>query len=513
MTGVVSRRPGIPASPDLMARPVRQRSRIRQATKTTDFLMAGIICALAAGGFAVYSDRYHHWFLVPLIACGMLNGGDAIAWIRRREMLFNPASLLSVLGFHCFFIAPLLMVAWDYEMMYLPGQPDDWRDWLGVMAILNAVGLYLYRWARDLIRKSGQKSDYRTYRRIDYREFPIVAWIAICICTALQIYIYIDFGGVSGFIDRYLTNPDVWKNTGWMFAIAESAPILAMITLAIRLRKSPTKPGWPFLSFVLIVFFVAQLFFGALRGSRMNTVICLFWAAGIVHYWIRPIQRRLALAGVVGAVIFMYFAGFYKEAGLGMSSAFEGSVERDMLSARTHRTFWQMMVGDLSRSDIQAFTVYRLMQPRRFDYAWGRTYTGALALLIPEPIWPDRPPTKAKWTTELEYGVGSYASHALQSSRVYGICGELMLNFGILAAPVGMLILGIMVGRLMRFLDWAYPYDCRLLLAPIFICLCFAVLILDSDNVLFFLVKYVAVPGTVVLFTSHNVEVPGAGRP
>ncbi|HLY16478.1 MAG TPA: hypothetical protein VKR61_04610 [Bryobacteraceae bacterium] len=491
------------------ARPVR---RVRQATKTTDFLLAAIVCSLIAAGFAVFSDRYHHWFLAPLLACGILIGGDGISWIRRREMVFNPATLLSVLGFHSFFIAPLLMVAWEYQLPYLSGQPDDWREWVGLMAILNAVGLCLYRWMRDLVRKSGGTGAGRSYRRLDYREFPIVAWIAILVCTALQIYIYIDFGGISGFVQRYLTDPEGWKNTGWMFAISESAPILAMITLATRLRKSPRKPGWPFLTAVLSFFFAVQLFFGALRGSRMNTVICLFWAAGIIHYWIRPIQRRLAIAGVACLLVFMYLAAFYKEAGFDMVSAFEGSVERDMLTARTHRTFSQVVVGDLARSDIQAFTVYRLLQPRRYDYAWGRSYLGALALLIPEPLWSDRPPGKVKWTTELEYGAGSYGYRMFHSSRVYGVSGEMMLNFGILAAPVGLLILGLIVGRIMRFLDRAHPEDCRLLLAPIFICLCFAVLILDSDNVLFFLVKYAAVPSAIVMFTSHNVSAAGARR-
>jgi len=513
MTGLISGR-AVPHAAGLpRRRAIRTIRRSRHSARTTDFLLAGILCSLIALGFAVYSERYHHWFLVPLIACGILIGGDAVSWIRRREMLFNPATLLSVVGFHCFFLAPLLMLAWEYEMPYLRGQPDDWREWLGIMAILNAVGLYLYRWARDLVRKSGQTGAPPSYRLLDSREFPIVVWVSIILCTALQIYIYIDVGGIKGFADRYLADPDSWKNTGWMFAIAESAPILAMITLATRLRKSPRRPGWPFLTVVLAAFFVVQLFFGALRGSRMNTMICLFWAAGIVHYWIRPIQRKLALTGVACLLLFMYFAAFYKEAGLDMVSAFSGSTERDMLSARTHRTFRQMIVGDLARSDIQAFTVYRLVQPRRFDFAWGRSYAGALALLIPEPLWPDRPPGKVKWTTELEYGVGSYGPHLLKSSRVYGIAGEMMLNFGILAAPLGLLFLGLLVGRIMRFLDTAHPYDCRLLLAPVFICLCFAVLILDSDNVLFFLVKYATVPGVVVLFASRHVKAGGAARP
>ncbi|HTQ55061.1 MAG TPA: hypothetical protein VMI94_11410 [Bryobacteraceae bacterium] len=482
--------------------------RRRSLARTSDLVLSAMVCAFVVTLFAIFSEQYHHWFILPLIASGALIGRDMVPWVRRREMLFSPAGLLSLLGIHVFFISPLLMVAWAYEIPYLQGQPDDWRDWLGILAVLNTVGIYLYRWGREFVRNRPDRTA-RTYRLLDAREFPIVVWTAIVICTAVQVYLYVDFGGPSGFVYHYLYDPEAWKNTGWEFAIAESAPVLAMIALAVRLRHSSRRPGWVLLTVLLGAFFVIQLVFGALRGSRMNTIICLFWAAGIVHYWIRPIQRRLVLGGIAFLLFFMYFAAFYKNAGFKMFSAFEGSVERDLLTAKTHRTFRQVLVADMARSDIQAFTIYRLLQPRRFDYAWGRTYSGALALLIPQPLWKDRPPGKVKWTTELEYGAGSYSAGTFHSSRVYGVSGEMMLNFGILAAPLGLLIVGLVTGKIMRFLDRAHPHDCRLLLVPIWICLCFGVLVLDSDNVLLLVVKYAAIPGAVVMFTSRTVRAGG----
>lgn len=477
---------------------------------TTDMVIAAFLCVTIVTAFLAASDAYQHWFIGPLMVCGTLIGADLVSWIRRRQLLFDPAGLFSVLGFHFFFVSPLLMVLWDYRMPYLEGQPDDWREWLGLMGLLNAVGIYLYRWARGFMRGKGELAS--AYRRLDNRQFPLVTTVSIVLCTLLQGYIYLRFGGISGFVDRYLNDREVWRNTGWMFVVAESAPILAMIALAVRLRKSRRRPSWGLVTVVLAAFFTIQLAFGALRGSRMNTVICLFWAAGIIHYWLRPMGRKLLLTGIAFLFVFMYFAAFYKIAGLQMFSAFEGTEERDLLSAKTRRTMDQVLVSDLSRCDIQAFVLYRLLQKRPYEYAQGRTYAGALALLVPEPLWVDRPPGKAKWTTEMESGIGSYTASSFHSSRVYGIAGELMLNFGILSAPAGLLLIGLLVGRLHRFLDTAHPKDCRLLLLPVMICFCLAALILDSDNLIYFLVKYAAIPSFIVLFASGSVELPGAAR-
>ncbi len=482
------------------------RSR-RKATETTDVVLAAFLCAVIVSSFLLVSDAYQHWFVAPLLVCGTLIGSDLVAWIRSHKLLFDPAGLFSALGFHFFFLAPLLMVLWNYRMPYLDGQPDDWRESLGMMALLNAVGLYLYRWARGFARGKGKPS--ATYRRLDHRQFPLMTGIAIFACTALQLYIYVTFGGLSGFAEHYLNDREIWRNTGWMFVIAESAPILAMLALAVRLRKSHRRPSWAMVTTVLTGFLAAQLVFGALRGSRMNTIICLFWAAGIVHYWLRPMGRRLIVSGLAFLVVFMYFAAFYKDAGFQMFSAFEGAEERDMLTAKTNRTIEHVLVSDLSRCDVQAFVLYRLGQPRPYEYAQGRTYAGALAFLVPEPIWADRLPGKAKWTTEMEYGVGSYGPNSFHSSRVYGAAGELMLNFGVLSAPAGLLLIGLLVGRIHRFLDAAHPQDCRLLLVPILICFCISALILDSDNLVYFVVKYVLIPGAIILFASHTVAIPG----
>src|ERR1700722_1054797 len=108
---------------------------------------SSLISVAVALGFVAGQIRNMHWFLVPLTLCGCLIGTDMVKWISNQLDLYDVTGLIALLGYHFFFIAPLLMVSWDYRMKYLPDQPQDYRDWLGAMAIVNLGGLLLYKYA------------------------------------------------------------------------------------------------------------------------------------------------------------------------------------------------------------------------------------------------------------------------------------------------------------------------------------------------------------------------------
>jgi len=128
---------------------------------------------------------------------------------------------------------------------------------------------------------------------------------------------------------------------------------------------------------------------------------------------------------------------------------------------------------------------------------------GALALLIPKSMWPERPPTKVKEGTQIQYGANSYVPSSWVSSRVYGLAGEWMLNFGPALVPLSFIFLGLLVGLVGNaFLTWP-PSDARWLLYPLLVNLCFVVLVGDSDNVIFFLVKNCLIPIVVI---KHSVK-------
>lgn len=468
-----------------------------------------LLCTLTVCGFLIASGQTAHWFIIPVFFGGVLIGCDAVDWFRGRLHLFDPAGIIGMMGVHFFFLAPLLHVAWNSWMPYIE-PPPDWRDWLGGMAIVNAVGLMLYRAVRKRAAVWGERTTKETFWQLDRRRFWVSAGCGLLLSSTLQAWVYAQHGGIAGYMESFSESiddpmsPNGFIGMGWLFMLSESFPILAIISFATFAGRLRIARASLVLTLVLVGVFVLQMLFGGLRGSRSNTIWALFWAAGIIHLWVRPLTRKFIFTGVIFMVAFMYFYGFYKNMGQEALIALRHGARISDLSKKTGRTFDGLLLGDLGRSDIQAFLLYRLSMPTRdYQYALGRTYLGTAAILIPRALWPDRPPTKVKEGTEAQYGVGSWDEYTWSSSHVYGLAGEAMLNFGPVAVPFAYLIFGVMVGRVQYFLSKLRAGDTRLLLYPFVVMLCFSVLQSDSDNLLFILVKDGLVPTLVVLFGSR----------
>ncbi len=454
------------------------------------------------------SHQFLHWFVIPVFLCGVLIGSDAVSWFRGQIDNFDPVGILGLLGFHFFFLAPLLHVYWDYWMAYVI-PPYDWRDWLGAMAFLNILGLIAYRLSRDFWFRDQYKPVYQTIWQLDSQRFLPIVILALVVTAGLQVWVYARFGGIVGYIQTYTERhvSESFQGFGWVFMISESFPILVlMLFVAYGARKKNCK-SWIVIIIVLLIFLIFRFLFGGLRGSRSNTVWGLFWAIGMIHFWIRPVSKMFIIIGCIFLVTFLYFYGFYKSAGLDGLAALQSAEARLELTQQTGRGIETAILGDLARSDVQAFLLYRLSIPNNYEYALGRTYAGGLSILIPRSIWPDRPLTKIKEGTEAQYGRGSFVPGVWQSSNVYGLAGEAMLNFGPVSVPFVFLIWGITVGYVRRLMITLNAGDVRFLLLPLLINGCFILLVGDSDNIVFFLVKDGAVPFLVLMLCSSKAPI------
>ncbi len=489
----------VPAIAPRTANPSARLSRI---------LLPLYVSAGVAVCFAITSDQFLHWFLLPIVLCGAVIGADAMDWILGRTDLFDPAGLLGITGYYFLFVSPLMVVFWNHRLLYLPNQPDDYRDWLGGMAILNLLGLFVYRAVRKLVIARSTRKESRAPWLIDNKRFGIALLLTLAISVGLQTWVYVTYGGIAGYIGAYmawLAGEDAFKGSGWLFSVSESFPILGLIGFAVVMRKNRIRPGWMLLAVTMTIFFALQMLFGGLRGSRGNTIWGLFWATGIIHFYLRPLPRKILFIGLPFLVLFMYFYGFYKDAGTNAAQALQGEEERTLLSERTKRNSEMLLLSDFSRADVQSFLLFRLITtPEAYSYAYGRTYLGALALLIPSSVWPDRPPSKVKWTTDAEYGEGAYGDGPVISSRIYGLQGETMLNFGPWLVPFSFSLLGLAVGVVRSATLGMVPHDSRWLLVPLWIIACILLLLNDSDVNLFYLVKIGALPALVVLLGSRK---------
>src|SRR5438309_4066020 len=97
-------------------------------TALADYLLATGLVAIITFLLSLVNHQVAHWFLLPVMACGVLAGVDIVRCARQRLDLFDPLTLVGFLAFYGFFVAPILHVIWDQygvgNEMFLWG---DWR--------------------------------------------------------------------------------------------------------------------------------------------------------------------------------------------------------------------------------------------------------------------------------------------------------------------------------------------------------------------------------------------------
>src|SRR5260370_38441624 len=90
----------------------------------TSLAISFLLCTSTVCGFLIACERIAHWFLVPVLLCGVLIGIDAVAWFRGRLDIFDPAGVIGLLGVQFFFLSPPLHVPLDLLMLYVNPPPD-----------------------------------------------------------------------------------------------------------------------------------------------------------------------------------------------------------------------------------------------------------------------------------------------------------------------------------------------------------------------------------------------------
>jgi hypothetical protein len=475
-----------------------------------DFIVFFVVLCVSSA-FALYSTRFHHWFLIPVSMCGLLVMREAIDWVMGRRDLYDPLGLFGVYATFFFFFAPLLHVAWDYWMWEVV-PPPDWRDWLGWMAVLNITAILAFRASYSFFFLALPLRSSTTSWQIDFRLFPVVVGTALLISALLQAGVYVHLGGLSGYIAAFHTGEewphiDPMAGMGPLFMISESFPIVFALACLMYMRRSGKVVTLLQLSVALPCFFALQMLFGGLRGSRLNTVEILFWTVGAVHYLLRRLSRQFMLAGALLMVAFMWAYAFYKEGG-DLTTAFEGGNKREEINKTSHRSVQGLILGDFARSDVQAHVLYKWATDNHdFTYGWGRTYLKAAALMVPQRFLPAGAVNKSTLGTELIWGPGTYTPGMLFSTRIYGLAGETILNFGPLPIPLAFACFGFLLSRLTLWIQNLDPNDARMFFVPFLTYLC-AIWVVggDSDNVVFIAIKNGFVSTVIVLMTTVRIR-------
>ncbi len=466
-----------------------------------DFAITGISVAVLSSIFIALNKSVFHWFLVPAMVCGILAGVDIVRWLRGRLELFDPRTIIACLAFYGFFVAPILHVIWDRfgvgDEMVMFG---DWRPWLGGMAALNALGLMVYRTAHNWAFSRAVPS--RTRWIINRKKFYLAFAFALALSMAgVATYLW-QLGGISGVVEAYEKNQEAFVGKGWLLVFAWPIAVLSFIIVVFAWTDRGRKDRYRLTTGMILLSIAGMGHFLLLGwyGSRCATVWALFWMAGIIHYRFRKLPAKMMAIGLIFLITFMYFYGFYKEQ---KRASFEilRSPSMWLEPGGYSRDVKYLLLGDLARADSNAFILHNLIKdPGDYDYRWGLTYAGGLAILIPTEIWHDRPYFKVDAGTEAQ--LGKTASRP--SSRVYGLSGEALLNFGPLGVICVFTVFGSILGWYRKKLASWDRADARMYLAPFFALMFLVALVSDSDNLVFAAVTQGALVITAIFSASER---------
>lgn len=483
---------------------------VKYAKKDSDkltYALAILLTTIILIIFLFNSKDLYHPFIFPIYFSGIIIALDLVDWARGKIEVFSPIGFLGIFGFHFFFLSPILQVYWESGMNNVV-EPQDWRVWLLGIGFINLIGLILYRFFRRYFyRKQYIKSLGYSKWEINSRKLLIISIPILLIMFLLQTYIYITYGGFKGYIDTYINRDGGFEGMGFIFTIAESFPIIFIILSFHFIQKSRLKDNMIVYFLLFLIFFLLKLYFGGLRGSRSNTLWGLIWFVGIYHSFVKPVKKRTIILGSILILSFVFLYGIYKGSGDKGLEIFGTNESITELADDTGRGIDTVLLGDLSRFRTQSFILYRLIEhPNNYQYSLGRSYIGDISIMIPKRFFPNRPPTKVKEGTEIILGEGNYNPNKYVSSRIYGLTGEFMLNFGYIFAPFTFVILALFVAKVSSFFNRLNTYDARLYLYPFFVILCFLLLVQDLDNMVFSLIKNLFIPLLILLLVTEKQD-------
>jgi hypothetical protein len=446
--------------------------------------------------FCLFVPALWHWMILPTSAAGILIGVDAVEWARRRLDVLQPSAVVALFGFHLFYVGPLLHVALDYWPRYVePAQ--DWRTSLGILAVVNTVGIIFYR-----IVISIKGPVLGGAPQLNERRFATLINVGVSVSLLALVGVFARFGGPMAYLAVVSGSREELAGNGWLLLIAESWPMLLFAFLLVA-RRDWFRTHLLFLLALFITFIFVQFVTSGLRGSRGNTVWPAMMAIGLVHMLIHPVRRRMIVAATLALVAFMYIYGFYKSVGTSVLGLAEQQTTTTALADKTGRTFSLLLLEDFGRAGTQSIVIDRLEHGG--DLAWGMTYVGDLVKLTPDSLVPDPPADKSSAGTDLLYGAGAYDG-GRRSSRIFGLVGEGMLNFGLVGGALIFLPFAVFVRKVDRVWRTAVATESLSLklIAPSLTAVAVVALGSDFDNVLWLLCAQVLPLAAVVYLAGRS---------
>lgn len=449
-----------------------------------------------------------HWSLIPIFGCGVLIGRYAFAWASGRLQLLDPAGVVGVFGFYYFFLAPLIIVWTQYSLPYVGNNPDDFRPYVGILSMLNLIGILAF----DVIINSFGSRQVKLKTIVVPKERTRNVYYAAMACSICAfIYCVIIYGGVRSLFLFNFERSYV-SGSSLMMVLANALPLIIFFYLADNFYKGgyvlQKYPYW-------VVFFVfgLQALVGGYIVSRGQIIFSAVWVLVFVFFKVKTVSAKKVAMILLISLPILYGAGFYKALGpsaIDILSAGGSFVDNwSSLVTESNRTLLGALAGDASRSSIQSYTVYQMTDGVTGGYQcwYGKTYFQSFYSSIPLWLWENKPFLSGKIgaSTLLMWGTTHNLSLVFFSSHAYGIAGEAMLNFGIYAIPFAYMVFAFFVAWVRRYYISMVANDFRWAIYPFFLWWCVNLLLWDSDNLVSHTISRALIPLLVFLSATKRV--------
>jgi hypothetical protein len=454
-----------------------------------DHYLAGFGVILTSILFMLSEPQTFHWFIIPAMVCGVLVGGDLVRWLRGSLDPFDPKGLVGLILFFGYFLAPLLHVYWNTygRGFHFTG---DFRTWLGLAGSLNALGVLCYKLTQ---RWSYQRTGrVRSLWKLLRGRSLLFLFPALIIGVSAHAFFYLKWSAAIGTADPQ----EMLKGSGWLLMLGEALPTLLFFWIISRTPAPKLNRSWLTVAGSLAFLAGVDFLWLGLRGSRSAFVVAMLIAVMLVHFYWRRLRAVHLLLALALFLPFMYFYGFYKGLGLKAVEALQSVDSLFFLEKKTRRNFQYMLLGDLARADVQARIANEIIE-KDYRLRYGLTYLASFSMLIPSAFWEELMEDASfrdRWSKgyafiELNESEAKASREYPKSSRIYGLTGEAMLNFGVIGVPLAWVLYGLAMGYFRKKLQTMAPGDSRWSFTPLIIAAMAAVPILDLDIIIFMLVK------------------------
>ena len=435
---------------------------------------------------ATYGSGRLHWALVPIAMCGGMEAPWVVRWLRGRADPLDPKSLVSVFVFHNTFTAALLHLGWDWYTPLVRVPPDPW-EWMGRLGVLNVASVFCLEAAYAIGTRVWATP--RPPRPLSRARLSAAVVGCATAAVLAETYVWRRFGGPLGMIEAYEARGVEFVGTGWALMLAWPFFLVLFFGWIVRYRVARPLHRSSLVPIVVVfgVFALCHFAWVGLNGSRSSILAGLFLAAGFVHFLVCRLPAHVVRVGMVFLLVFAFFYSFYKGAGrAGIADALTRPGGLSDVQARTGRDVRWLLLGDLARADIQMEVLWTMYDANpRYRLKWGGTYVGA-AVFIPRNIWPTRTHGPQEAYAELAQGLsGRVRPGDKAGSRVFGLVGETLLNFGWVGVPLAHVLYGLLIAFVHRLVRGVRLGNAAGFLAPLWIFLTVELYLADLVNVAF----------------------------